>query len=583
MRDAFSGRYRPTDKEFDRLWKEGIFVFDANVLLNLYRYSAKAQEQLISVLNVLKERTWLPHQAAKEFTERRIEVIHNRRKTYQNLKANLRKALSEVESQVGGLHRDGEMELAEPVEMVQDAVEGLVVRVQELEARVPEETNSLEDDAVWAAVEKIFEGRVGPPYAAERVKEIYKEGEERYARSIPPGYEDARKDKEPGSQADVGRRFGDLLLWYQALEQAKETQRPMVLVTDDRKEDWWWKTAGKTIGPRPELIEEVRHEAGVPFYMYRPTRFVEEAGRRELAGEGVSPEVLAEMDELVNLEQIALARKSQLDFLRTLAVETWGERGVGILESKIGKSLGDLTRGEADNTIDWLTPDIGFKAGSAGVAMFESLPEYAELREEGVPLSSYAGPLVEDLESSSFERQNKAVRALRATSDQELAGLDHPTQERLGRAVVAAARGVSHWGSYAARRLVEQLGQTSGVPRLWPEVFVRGMLLGALLSQHGQFNPTSPYFQPVVSWAQGHPQATDIFSRVSASVRNAEPLVDVTDATDWRPGKTVADVYDEVLDILNNLQVSHERVQSVVDGLIEAVRTLKNSGAPVET
>jgi hypothetical protein len=53
----------------------------------------------------------------------------------------------------------------------------------------------------------------------------------------------------------------------------------------------------------------------------------------------------------------ARARKSQVDLLRTLAVEWRGENGVERLENRIGKPLADLTRTEADEWIDRLTPE----------------------------------------------------------------------------------------------------------------------------------------------------------------------------------------------------------------------------------
>ncbi|CAN5913277.1 hypothetical protein BH23ACT11_BH23ACT11_17850 [soil metagenome] len=51
------------------------------------------------------------------------------------------------------------------------------------------------------------------------------------------------------------------------------------------------------------------------------------------------------------------ARKSQVDLLKTLAVEWRGDNGVERLEGRIGKSLTDLTRIEADDWIDRLTPE----------------------------------------------------------------------------------------------------------------------------------------------------------------------------------------------------------------------------------
>jgi hypothetical protein len=51
------------------------------------------------------------------------------------------------------------------------------------------------------------------------------------------------------------------------------------------------------------------------------------------------------------------ARKSQVDLLKTLATEWRGESGVERLENRIGKPLADLTRAEADDWIDRLTPE----------------------------------------------------------------------------------------------------------------------------------------------------------------------------------------------------------------------------------
>jgi hypothetical protein len=51
------------------------------------------------------------------------------------------------------------------------------------------------------------------------------------------------------------------------------------------------------------------------------------------------------------------ARKSQVDLLKTLATEWRGENGVERLENRIGKPLSSLTRAEADDWIDRLTPE----------------------------------------------------------------------------------------------------------------------------------------------------------------------------------------------------------------------------------
>lgn len=51
------------------------------------------------------------------------------------------------------------------------------------------------------------------------------------------------------------------------------------------------------------------------------------------------------------------ARKSQVDLLKTLLVEARGENGVQRMEKHLGKPISDLTRQEADQWIDKLTPE----------------------------------------------------------------------------------------------------------------------------------------------------------------------------------------------------------------------------------
>ena len=93
MRDTFPGRYRPTQDDFERLWREGVFVFDTNLLLNLYRcYNSPYRTELLSVLRSVKDRLWMPHQVAHEFLKDRLEVIDNVRATYSGVREQLSEA-----------------------------------------------------------------------------------------------------------------------------------------------------------------------------------------------------------------------------------------------------------------------------------------------------------------------------------------------------------------------------------------------------------------------------------------------------------------------------------------------------------
>src|SRR6185437_14851219 len=104
-------------------------------------------------------------------------------------------------------------------------------------------------DEIRDQITALFEGRVGSRYDEKRLAEIYTLGAKRYEQKIPPGYEDTKKGGT--------RQYGDLVVWNEILDYGKERKRPVVFVTSDSKEDWWWKQGQFTIGPRPELIQEV--------------------------------------------------------------------------------------------------------------------------------------------------------------------------------------------------------------------------------------------------------------------------------------------------------------------------------------
>src|SRR5581483_7197124 len=118
-------------------------------------------------------------------------------------------------------------------------------------------------------VSTIFADRVGSPYSREELRTKIDIATERYKNQIPPGYSDTNKGGE--------RQYGDALLWLQLLDYARETQKPVILVTDDRKEDRWRDFNGERVGPRPELIAEIWDVAGVPFYMYSSVEFLRHA------------------------------------------------------------------------------------------------------------------------------------------------------------------------------------------------------------------------------------------------------------------------------------------------------------------
>ena len=261
MRGQFPGYFTPNEEEFTKLWSDCVFGFDANVLLGLYRSTVETQEVFFSVLEKIVDRIYLPHQAASEYLKNRLNVISFRSEQYGKIKSESERLANAVESIVQ------EHAVLNGAEIAKTAKEFAKKICDVVDASVEKEPDLLHADDLLTRLAELFETSTGQPYPAEKLKEMYVQGAHRYAQGIPPGYKDDKK-AEPG-------KYGDLLIWFQLLDHAKLKQKPIIFVTGDVKEDWLLQHRSETIGPRPELRQEMMATSGVSFWMYTTPRFLE--------------------------------------------------------------------------------------------------------------------------------------------------------------------------------------------------------------------------------------------------------------------------------------------------------------------
>src|SRR5688572_12058573 len=103
MREVFSGYYRPNKEELQKLWEKCIFIFDTNVLLDLYRYPKQTREELIGLFHQISERVWIPHQVALEYQENRLTVIAEQVRRYDEVILTLNNFRNNLEAELGKL------------------------------------------------------------------------------------------------------------------------------------------------------------------------------------------------------------------------------------------------------------------------------------------------------------------------------------------------------------------------------------------------------------------------------------------------------------------------------------------------
>lgn len=300
MKSVFVGYFRYTEKEFSQLWNESIFAIDANVLLNLYRYSAETRKALEQALDAVQDKVFITHQAAKEFLDNRLNETANQAKEYSDAI----KTIDELSKNFSKKNRHPflpEDEFKEFEQYSKKWVSALKRQEELLFAKLTE-------DEILGFVEKLFSGKTGQPFDTSKLPEIAEEGEKRYEKKMPPGY----KDNKKSNTDDPYRKYGDLIVWKQIIEYAVLQNKSVIFITDDKKEDWWLEQSGRTISPRPELIREFHNETNQKFWMYTVDKFIEESAR--ISESPVSIEVIEEIIKIssdVNENNITSIEVSQ--------------------------------------------------------------------------------------------------------------------------------------------------------------------------------------------------------------------------------------------------------------------------------
>jgi hypothetical protein len=264
MKAAFPGWYTKTPEELTALWDNAIIVPDTNILLHLLRHSASVRGQLMGVFERKKDALWIPYQVGMEFQKRRLDVQQQTLDAYERLAGDITTFVNQAKNKLNQYR-------AHPVIEIDREIGALDIYSADFEKRLAQWRAKHPSDELAASfgrVTDLFKGRVGAKPTEEHLVAIRKEGEDRYAKKIPPGYEDAKK------AAEGGDKFGDLIIWKEMIEKAKADQKPIIFVTDDGKSDWWYIHHGRKLGPHPDLVEEFLAITGQQFHIYELLQFL---------------------------------------------------------------------------------------------------------------------------------------------------------------------------------------------------------------------------------------------------------------------------------------------------------------------
>lgn len=338
MKDKYPGWYPKLPVEVAALWDSALFVPDANVLLHCLRHPAAVREELLRLFNALKASLWLPYQIGLEFHRNRLDVELGAQDAYEALVKDQEATIEKARDRLRQLRAHPTINVAKELAALDMFSADFQARMSASQALHPTE----EIAGAVARLTELLDGRIGDKWKPEQLAALKKEGEDRYAKKIPPGYKDIKKD------AGEFDKYGDLIIWKDLIAKAKADQRPVIFITDDAKEDWWWIHKGRKLGPRPELIEEFEAGSDQDFHIYEFGQFLRFAAER-------FPEIKAGVDQVEKslqdderarrkLSEAAEATETQA---RVRELEDERDRIVALLSGAPGASMSAATADRA--------------------------------------------------------------------------------------------------------------------------------------------------------------------------------------------------------------------------------------------
>lgn len=308
MWERFAGFHKPSEAAIKALWKDAVFVFDASVLLDIYRV-AGVYGELVALKEHIKERIFVPHQFAMEF--------------HRNLDGELRKVEQRNANAASVLQRAKNAFIDEiykganptlPAKVLRDDIDAAVNKYSEdlkaelagIQAKLASSFNEIR-----TFLDELLSGKIGRYYERERLWTLYEEGRRRYASFIPPGFEDVH-DKSTDE-----RQFGDFIGWMQMLDYVKENRKPIIFVTEDTKQDWW--LSAKSDQPHPYLVQEMAEVGSQPYYQYNLRRFLQRAAT-EFESAQPNEELLQNLDVERETQEDARIRRLVFELAKRRAV-----------------------------------------------------------------------------------------------------------------------------------------------------------------------------------------------------------------------------------------------------------------------
>lgn len=304
-KDEFYGFYREPFNKENMTTENTIIVFDTNSLLNVFRFTPEASKEYFEIIQSVQDKIYIPYLVALEFHFHKSETLLLNEINVTKFKNNFSKNWNKLKSEAAktlfsSLSYRNDKDNKELNAYLSDLLNSEDLNI---ENKLVEKISSISENQtnIFNALVEIMHSKTGERYTQDMITKIEKEGEERYKNGIPPGFNDANKKLSRSYNGiKYQQKFGDLIIWKDIISKAKEDRiKHVIFVTSDGKRDSKTdlnykvcvgndgngKEKYQIIGPRVELIEEMKNETGADFYLMDELEFMKQFSQEEVSSQ----------------------------------------------------------------------------------------------------------------------------------------------------------------------------------------------------------------------------------------------------------------------------------------------------------
>lgn len=272
MKTFFPGYYPLEGQESNELWNDGFIVLDSSFLLGLFSLKTEDRNSIMTILenDSIKEKLWIPYDVAWAYHKFQNNVILGQIGSIKRLQVLLHDTLTVVNSKsCYPYFQDGD---------VNQATQLFGRMKEECNRQIKEQKRSLYKCDLKNRINSLFRNRIGSSYDTAQLEELFRQGEERYAKRVPPGYtSDPYQDKR--------LRYHSFIVWEQMKKHANETRKNIILCAGRITEDWFYLVDGDPVISNCQLVNEFKEVTNMKFRCYSLKLFLDECKEHGLISE----------------------------------------------------------------------------------------------------------------------------------------------------------------------------------------------------------------------------------------------------------------------------------------------------------